>query len=114
MTKGPAKAADPLDVNARLYRQIARLLDEMEAADMDDRMTFPQRISALIAIGRIQKIFVDLRKGDYDGSAGSKIREYASAFASADAVGGRANRPRSAPTPIRFDRRGDGDDDSAA
>ena len=110
MGKGPAKAADPLDVNARLYRQIARLLDEMESADMNETMTFPQRISALIAIGRIQKIFVDLRKGDYDGSAGSKIREYASAFATPDAARGGKNRTRS--TVISFDR--GGDDDGAA
>lgn len=108
----PPKVSDPLDVNARLYRQIARLLDEMESADMNDTMTFPQRISALIAIGRIQKIFVDLRKGDYDGSAGSEIRKYAAAFAKPHATGGGKNRSRP-PTLVKFDRGGDGDDGPA-
>lgn len=88
------KTSDPLSVNARLYKQIARLLDEMEAADMEDRMTFPQRISALIAIGRIQKIFVDLRKGDKHGDSGSEIRKYAAAFARPNAASGGKRNPR--------------------
>jgi hypothetical protein len=69
-------------LNERLYAQLARLLDDMEAADRDETMTFPQRISALIAVARVQKMFADLRKGDFnDGSAGSEIRRYSQAFA---------------------------------
>jgi hypothetical protein len=75
-------SSDPLDVNARLYRQIARLLDDLEAADRDERMTMPQRIAALIAVGRVQTIFANLRKNAFnDGSAGSEIKRYSAAFA---------------------------------
>ena len=76
-------SGDPLQVNQRLYRQIARLLDDIEAADRDDRMTMPQRISALIAVGRIQVLFANLRKASInDGSSGSQVRKYAAAFSS--------------------------------
>ena len=102
---------DPLSVNARLYKQIARLLDEMESADMNETMTFPQRISALIAIGRIQKIFVDLRKGDLEyGTTGSAVRKYAQAFAKPNAISPRKTGGRS--NIVQFDS--DGDDDEPA
>lgn len=101
---------DPLSVNSRLYNQIGKLLDDLEAADRDDRMTMPQRISALIAIGRIQTIFQGLRKGDHDGSAGSTARKYAAAFAKPNATG--RGRAASRPTNIvEFDRFSDDDDD---
>jgi hypothetical protein len=105
MTK---QTSDPLDVNARLYRQVARLLDDMEAADRDDRMTMPQRISALIAVGRIQIMFANLRKHLHDGSAGSEVRKYAAAFARPNAVGGGKGGSRSASV-VAFDSDDDGD-----
>lgn len=87
-------SADPLDVNARLYRQVAALLDDLEAADLEERMTVPQRISALIAIGRLQIMFGTIRKGAFeDGSAGSTVRRYAKAFASQDGARRRAAGP---------------------
>jgi hypothetical protein len=109
-----AKTADPLNINARLYKQLGKLLDDMERADRDDTMTFPQRISALIAVGRVQKIFVDLRKGDlYDGSAGSAVRKYSEAFARPHAArGGKAN-PRSAAV-VQLDNGDDDEDGDAA
>ena len=104
------KTADPLNINARLYKQLGKLLDDMERADRDDTMTFPQRISALIAVGRVQKIFVDLKKGDFnDGFAGSTIRKYATAFASPHAARSRKTGGR-ASSVVQFDS-GDGDGD---
>ena len=105
----PVDARDPLNINARLYGQIGKLLDDLEAEDREDIMTTPQRISALIAVGRILTIFASLRKADYDyGNTGSKVREYAAAFARSDATrGGKANRRAE---PFNLDNwAGDGD-----
>ena len=106
---------DPLNVNQRLYGQIGKLLDDLEAADRDDKMTMPQRISALIAIGRIQTIFQGLKKGDYDGSAGSTVRKYAAAFAKPAATRLGKDNARSTNV-VRFDSVSDddGDDDDGA
>lgn len=105
-----ANAADPLDINVRLYRQVAALLDDLEAADLEERMTIPQRISALIAIGRIQIMFNTLRKGAFDaGYAGSAVRKYATAFSKANAARGRAGDARSANV-VEFDGAGGGDE----
>lgn len=75
---------DPLKVNLRLYRQIARLLDQLEAKDSD--ITIPQRINALIAVGRVQIMFSNLRKAESrerdDTNAGSEVRKFQQAFAS--------------------------------
>lgn len=96
------KSADPLDINGRLYRQIGALLDDIEAEDREDRMTTPQRISALIAVGRILTIFAALRKGDYDyGNTGATVRKYAAAFSPTDAARRGKASPR--PDPIGFD-----------
>jgi hypothetical protein len=99
---------DPLNIKDRLYQQIGRLLDDLEAADRNEIMTQPQRVSALIAVGRVLTIFAALRKGDYDyGNAGSKIREYAAAFgAKAHGVGSRAHSPRGS-EPVDFDSSSD-------
>lgn len=88
---------DPLNINSRLYGQIGKLLDDLESADRDEKMTMPQRIQSLIAVGRILTIFASLKKADYDyGNTGSKVREYAAAFASkAHGVGSRAAHSRS-------------------
>ena len=96
------KSTDPLNINERLYKQIGRLLDDLEGDDRDDVMTTPQRISALIAVGRILTIFASLRKGDYDyGNSGSTVRKYAAAFARPDAARGGKGGSRS--NPVRFD-----------
>lgn len=89
------ETGDPLSVKDRLYGQISRLLDDLESADRDEMMTMPQRISALIAVGRVLTIFAALRKGDYDyGNTGSAVRKYAAAFARPDAARGRKANPR--------------------
>lgn len=73
-------AADPLNINGRLYYQIGALLSALEQAD-EDHITLRERIQALVAIGRIQTIFVGLRKEKIgDDSAGSAVRKYAVAF----------------------------------
>jgi hypothetical protein len=98
------KSDDPLDINQRLYKQVGKLLDDMEAADRNELMTMPQRISALIAVGRIQKMFQDLRKGEFNANAGSSISKYATAFAPPDATGrGDAKPRRSGGTVVSFD-----------
>lgn len=106
------KASDPLDINARLYRQVGKLLDDMEAADRDDTMTFPQRIAALIAVGRVQKMFADLRKAEFNAGAGSRVAQYAAAFAAPNATGG--GKADARPATVVFldpERDGDSDDD---
>lgn len=75
--------SDPRAVNSRLYEQIARLLDELEDADVNQKLDIKERIAAIIAIGRIQTIFVGLRKENRDGptrSSGSAVRKYSKAF----------------------------------
>ena len=100
---------DPLNINFRLYGQIGKLLDDLEREDREAIMTTPQRISALIAVGRILTIFASLKKADYDyGNTGSAVRKYAAAFARPDATGGRARVTRS--DPVGFGG-GDGGDE---
>jgi len=96
-SEAPTTTADPLNIHSRLYNQIGRLLDDLESADRDELMTMPQRIQSLIAVGRILTIFATLRKNDLDyGNTGSKVREYAAAFASkAHGAGSRAANSRS-------------------
>jgi hypothetical protein len=106
----PKPSSDTLDINGRLYKQIGRLLDDLESADRDDIMTTPQRISALIAVGRILTIFAALKKSDYDyGNSGSAVRKYAAAFARPDAARGGKAGSRSSNI-VEFDRDGDDDD----
>lgn len=113
MTIKPNKTkvdGDPLDLNGRLYKQLGRLLDDMEAADRDDKMTMPQRISALIAVGRVQKMFQDLRKGDLNAGAGSAVSRYAAAFQTPHAIG-RRDHNAGAGNVVEFDRPEPGDPD---
>ena len=79
-SKESTNALDPSNINSRLYAQLARLLDELEDADARNEITYPQRISALIAIGRLQVIFANLRKGAFTLGSGSKIAQYSAAF----------------------------------
>jgi hypothetical protein len=105
-----SKADDPLDLNGRLYRQLGKLLDDMERADRDELMTMPQRISALIAVARVQKMFQDLRKGEFNAGAGSAINKYAAAFATPDATG-RGDKNSRSGTVVQFDPTEREDDD---
>jgi hypothetical protein len=79
---------DPLGVNVRLYNQISEVLHQLENSE---RVTLKERIAALIAIGRIQVIFMGLRKETtHDASAGSSVRKYSKAFQANDARGRKA------------------------
>jgi hypothetical protein len=99
--------SDPLKINFRLYSQIGKLLDDLEREDREEIMTTPQRISALIAVGRILTIFAALKKNDYNyGNTGSKVREYAAAFSKTYGVGSRAHSPRGS-EPVDFDSSSD-------
>ncbi|HMA74376.1 MAG TPA: hypothetical protein VKP67_23235 [Xanthobacteraceae bacterium] len=82
MAKNPDK---PLEV--RLHKQIGKLLDDLETEEIE--ITFPQRLNALIAVGRLLGIFSQLRarsaKLDDPGRAGSAVRAYTEAFQISDA-----------------------------
>lgn len=95
---------DPLGVNVRLYRQISKVLTDLESPDQ--HITLKERIAALIAIGRIQVLFVNLRKekiGD-PSIAGSKVRKYATSFKAHDARGRKAIAgPAAEPEPSELD-----------
>ena len=99
MTK---KNIDPLNVNARLYNQVSKLLDDMEAPPpvrkkvgrlkkgevaepVEEPLTLRERIAALTAISRIQIGFVTLRAEGQDDEheRGSAVRKYAAAFQNA-------------------------------
>jgi hypothetical protein len=108
---------DPQNVNARLYRQLTILLDQMERQELT--MTFSQRLSALIAVGRIQIMFMSLRKEGKDDDAGTAARAAAEAFR-ANAAGRRTAVPRSnrrdsaADASLLAAISGDEDDDESA
>src|SRR4029077_20933059 len=82
----PMPNLDPLNVNERLYRQVAKLLDQLEQGE---HVTLRERFQALMAIARLQYVFVNLRKEEAgnEPAAGSSVRKYATAF-------GKANDPR--------------------
>jgi hypothetical protein len=117
--------ADPLQINARLYRQVSRLLDDLEAppvkkgrgkdAEEVEKVTVRERIAALTAIARIQQAFIVLRaeESGNERKSGSAVRKYASAFK--DAGGRRAkgggSAAAAAPEPVDF---GPDDDDGDA
>ena len=112
--------ADPLQVNSRLYMQISELLSDLESGT---NVTLRERVAALVAIGRIQTIFVGLRKekGVYEPNAGAAVRKYATAFTKDDAsrrkkIAGPRAKPDAEPEPDWFEAAGvanddDGDDD---
>jgi hypothetical protein len=115
--------ADPLNVNGRLYKEISKLLDDLarkpkwnKDGEMIEGVTTRERIAAIMAIGRIQTVFVGLRKetkGNERG-AGSAVRKYSKAFT--DAASRRATRAREPePEPVADDDTiGDGFDPDAA
>jgi hypothetical protein len=108
----PAKL-DPLDVNGRLYQMMSDLLDDMASMK---KVGIRDRIAALVAIGRIQTMFMGLRKEFKveQPAAGSTVRKFASAF-SAHAARGRKASARSAraaePEPVEhiFDDEAEGE-----
>jgi hypothetical protein len=102
------KPLDPLDVNGRLYRQIGALLDQLEQAE---NLGVRDRIAALVAIGRIQTMFVGLRKETKDdrSEAGSAVRKFKTAFTAAP--GARKPKRGSGPTAVGKSEIYDTDDD---
>lgn len=111
-----AAKGDPLDIVPRLYKQLDRLLDDMESADRDERMTMPQRISGMIALGRIMKMMQDIKRGELSAGAGSAINKYAAAFTpTTNDLGGRGADPRSsAPIELNLPDAEPGDPDYEA
>ena len=111
-------AFDPLDVNKRLYNQVSALLGQLEEKDSRNKVTMRERVSALVAIGRIQQLFIAMRKASGDVGSGATVKKYATAFT--DAAGRRAANARrdaahaAEPEPGNWfeQNRDDGDDDS--
>lgn len=85
------KSLDPLNIDARLMKQVSKLLDLLED---NEHVTIREITGALAAIARIRIGYVKLRDEE-PANAGSVVRKYASAFA-ANAAGGRARVSRSA------------------
>ena len=78
-----SRPVDPHNINARLQNQVAQLLTQLEEGE---HITLRERVQALVAIGRVQIMFVGLRKEKADEpDRGSAVRKYASAFAANDA-----------------------------
>jgi hypothetical protein len=75
---------DPENIDSRLYKQVSKLLEQLETKST---VTLRERVQALVAIARIQTIFMSLRqKGSQDdNTAGSSVRKYESAFQAHDA-----------------------------
>lgn len=82
----PKPSSNVVPINdriARIYRQIDRLLDDLESTTA---IPFKERIAALYTMARIHIAFNNLRKGQGDGT-GSAVRKYASAFQAKNAAG---------------------------
>jgi len=80
-----AKTLDPKNVGSRLYNQVAVLLEQLETTE---DVSIKERYMALVAIARIQVIFQAIRLKEAkvdDGTAGSAVRKYSTAFAAHDA-----------------------------
>lgn len=78
-------ALDPKNINGRIYNQVAELLTQLETGE---HITLKERVQALVAISRIQMIFVGLRKEKLvDADTGSAVKRYATAFSKNDARG---------------------------
>jgi hypothetical protein len=89
---------DPHKINERLMRQVSLLLEQLE--NKDKNVTLRERFQALMAIARIQYVFVNLRKEKYDEpAAGTAVRKYQSAFK--NDAGGRKKGRRPAIAAVR-------------
>ena len=107
------KVADPLKINERLYKQISELLKDVE--DRGEDITMRERVAALIAIGRVQTIFIALRKEHKDSpDAGATVRKYSGAFAAKNANARRAKNARAAAVAVAHDPDDDAIDDALA
>lgn len=107
--------ADPLNVNVRLYRQASELLRRLEVGG--DHVTLREFYMCMVAVGRIQVMFMGLRKEKVsDANAGSSVRKYEAAFKTNDARGRKAiARPAEPDTDPGFDDEwGTDDDDDTA
>ena len=73
---------DPEQVNIRLYKQVSALLKQLEDKKT---ITLRERIAALMAIGRLQQLFANMRKGEFSdpSRSGATVRKYQSAFSHA-------------------------------
>jgi hypothetical protein len=92
MKKSKDTVLDPLNVNGRLYEACSKVLDEIKS---DRDLTVRDRIAAITAVGRVQVMFMGLRKeSGNDADAGSAVRKYAKAF---DATGKRKEGTRPSP-----------------
>jgi hypothetical protein len=92
MTKSSnIKRLDPLNIDGRLYEQVSKLLDQLQAPEV----TLKERYMSLAAIARIRIAYVRLADDRDNPNAGSTVRKYVAAFAD-NAVGGRARVPRRA------------------
>lgn len=81
----PMNNNDPHDINVRLARQVSILLEQLEQGD---HVTIKDRFQALMAIARIQYVFVGLRKEKLDEpAAGTSVRRYQAAFTKNDPRG---------------------------
>jgi len=67
-----------------MYFQCVRLLDRLETQEVPLR----DHIAALLAIAKIQTVFVTLKKHGSQVNAGSTARKYAEAFKKADGTNG--------------------------
>lgn len=102
---------DPKQIGPRLYNQVSALLTQLETGE---HITLKERVQALVAIGRLQQIFLALRKGQPDDErAGSTVKKYATAFSAADAAGRRkaAARSKTRPEPADWFEHADTADD---
>jgi hypothetical protein len=111
---------DPKDLRGRLYNQIDLLLGQLEDPDRSGRITLRERVTALIAVGRLQIMFVAMRKekAPDDTVAGSSVRKYATAFANDARRGtkraGSAALPKPEPEPDDAGVDSDFDDDDGS
>jgi len=79
------KNLDPKNLSSRLYNQVDTLLDQLETGE---DVSIKERYMALVAIARIQVIFQAIRLKEAkvdDGTAGSAVRKYSTAFQAHDA-----------------------------
>jgi len=66
---------DPKNVNGRLYDAMAKLLDNF------DEMSVREQVATIVAIARIQTIFLKLRDVEgASGTSGSAVKRYEKAF----------------------------------
>jgi len=79
------KNLDPKNLSSRLYNQVDTLLDQLERGG---DVSIKERYMALVAIARIQVIFQAIRLKEAkvdDGTEGSAVRKYSTAFTAHDA-----------------------------